>query len=71
MLEPVYKFDEKSYRARMFENVSRLLKYDSIFLSTNIYNIARKMVPITWQAKVKLFDVHALCRFDVSKASFL
>ena len=28
------------------------------------------MVPIKGRAKVKLFDVHALCRFDVRKASF-
>ena len=28
------------------------------------------MVPIKGRAKVKLFDVHALCRFDVSKVSF-
>ena len=30
----------------------------------------RKMVPIKGRAKVKLFDVQALSRFDVSKASF-
>ena len=30
----------------------------------------RKMVPIKGRAKVKLFDVHALCHFDVRKASF-
>ena len=29
-----------------------------------------KMVPINVRAKVKLFDVHALFRFDVRKASF-
>ena len=28
------------------------------------------MVLINGRAKVKLFDVHALCRFDVRKASF-
>ena len=36
MVELVYKFDKKSY-LRMFEKVSRPLKYDSnIFSSTNI-----------------------------------
>ena len=28
------------------------------------------MVPIKGRAKVKLFDVHALCCFDVRKESF-
>ena len=32
--------------------------------------LTRKMVPIKGQAKVKLFDVHALCHFDVRKESF-
>ena len=32
--------------------------------------ITRKMVPIKGRAKVKLFDVHVLCRFDIRKASF-
>ena len=29
------------------------------------------MVPIKGRAKVKLFDVHALFRFDIRKVSFL
>ena len=32
--------------------------------------ITRKVVPIKGRAKVKLFDVHALCRFDIRKESF-
>ena len=32
--------------------------------------IYQKMIPNKGRAKVKLFDVHALFRFDVRKASF-
>ena len=44
------------------------LSYFLMVLQTSVgehFSITRKMVPIKGQAKVKLFDVHALCHFDV------
>ena len=51
-------------RLEQSESKGWTIIHNGNFILTHILYITRKMVPIKGRAKVKLFDVHALCRFD-------